>query len=131
MFGNAQLGGVNIAFPDICLTPPVAAPIPYPNVSLGPVGFPPAFKIFWMCTPSHNLMTRPMFSMGDTPGVMGFGVATHLLMSPTHHITGAFTLLLMGLPATRMTSFNLQNTLNAAPGMTLVPAQIRVLILKP
>lgn len=130
MFGNAQLGGVNVCFPDICLTPPVAIPIPYPNISFGPTGFPPAFKIFWMCTPSHNIMTMPMFSIGDTPGVMGMGIVTHLLMSPTRHIIGAFTMLLMGLPATRMTTFNLQNTMNG-PGMTLVPAQFRVLILKP
>ncbi len=68
MFGNAQMGGVNIAFPDICLTPPVAVPIPYPNISLGPVGFPPAFKIFWMCTPSHNIMT--MATNNATCGVM-------------------------------------------------------------
>lgn len=130
MFGNAQLGGVNVCFPDICLTPPVAIPIPYPNISFGPTGFPPAFKIFWMCTPSHNIMTMPLFSIGDTPGVMGMGIVTHLLMSPTRHIIGAFTMLLMGLPATRMTTFNLQNTMNG-PGMTLVPAQFRVLILKP
>jgi hypothetical protein len=130
MFGNSQMGGVNIGFPDICLTPPVAIPIPYPNISLGPVGFPPAFKIFWMCTPSHNILTMPLFSLGDTPGVMGFGVVSHLIMSPTRPIIGAFTMLLMGLPATRLTTINIQNTLNC-PGMTLVPAQIKVIILKP
>ena len=58
MFGNSQMGGVNIGFPDICKTPPMI-PIPYPNISFGPTGFPPAFKIFWMCTPSHNIMTMP------------------------------------------------------------------------
>jgi hypothetical protein len=45
-------------------------------------------------------------------------------------VIGAFTMLLMGLPATRMTTINIQNTLNS-PGMTLVPAQIKVIILKP
>jgi hypothetical protein len=124
------MGGMNLAFPDVCMTPPVGVPIPYPNISFGPVGFPPAFKIFWMCTPSHNIMTTPMFSLGDFPGVMGMGIVTHLLCSPTRPIIGAFTMLLMGLPATRMTTFNMQNTLNA-PGMTIVPAQIKVIILKP
>lgn len=129
MFGNSLGGGVNIGFPDVCLTPPVAVPIPYPNISLGPVGFPPAFKIFWSGTPSHNLMTTPMISNGDNPGVAGFGVVSHLIMSPTRPIIGAFTMLLMGLPATRLTTINIQNTLNA-PGMTLVPSQVKVIILK-
>jgi hypothetical protein len=122
------MGGVNIGFPDICKTPPMI-PIPYPNISFGPTGFPPAFKIFWMCTPSHNIMTMPMFSIGDTPGVL-LGLVSQTVMAPTRHIIGAFTMLLMGLPATRMTTINIQNTMNC-PGMTLVPSQIKVIILKP
>ncbi len=128
MFGNSQMGGVNIGFPDICKTPPMI-PIPYPNISFGPTGFPPAFKIFWMCTPSHNIMTMPMFSIGDTPGIL-LGLVSQTVMAPTRHIIGAFTMLLMGLPATRMTTINIQNTMNC-PGMTLVPSQIKVIILKP
>ena len=130
MFGNSQMGGVNIGFPDICLTPPVAVPVPYPNISFGPVGFPPSPKIFWMCAPAHHLFTTPMISMGDTPGVMGMGVVTHLIMSPTRPIIGSFTMLLHGIPATRMTTINLQNTMNS-PGMALVPSQFKVIILKP
>jgi hypothetical protein len=122
------MGGVNIGFPDICKTPPMI-PIPYPNISFGPTGFPPAFKIFWMCTPSHNIMTMPMFSVGDTPGVL-LGLVSQTVMAPTRHVIGAFTMLLMGLPATRMTTINIQNVLNC-PGMTLVPSQIKVIILKP
>jgi hypothetical protein len=122
------MGGVNIGFPDICKTPPMI-PIPYPNISFGPTGFPPAFKIFWMCTPSHNIMTMPMFSVGDTPGIL-LGLVSQTVMAPTRHVIGAFTMLLMGLPATRMTTINIQNVLNC-PGMTLVPSQIKVIILKP
>lgn len=128
MFGNSQMGGVNIGFPDICKTPPLI-PIPYPNISFGPTGFPPAFKIFWMCTPSHNIMTMPMFSVGDTPGLL-LGLISQTVMAPTRHIIGAFTMLLMGLPATRMTTVNIQNLLNS-PGMTVVPSQFKVIILKP
>jgi hypothetical protein len=128
MFGNSQMGGVNIGFPDICKTPPMI-PIPYPNISFGPTGFPPAFKIFWMCTPSHNILTMPMFSVGDTPGIL-MGIISQTVMAPTRHIIGAFTMLLMGLPATRMTTINIQNLLNS-PGMTIVPSQFKVIILKP
>lgn len=128
MFGNAQMGGLNLGFPDVCLTPPAMIPVPYPNVSLGPMGFPPSPTTFWMFTPAHHLMTKPMMSMGDVPGVAG--VASGTVMFMTHHVTGSFTTLLNGLPATRMTSMNIQNNTNC-PGMTIVPAQFRVLILAP
>ena len=37
MFANCQLGGMNLGFPDVCLTPsPVGpVPIPYPNMASG------------------------------------------------------------------------------------------------
>ena len=28
MFANTMMGGLNLGFPDVCLTPPVAEPIP-------------------------------------------------------------------------------------------------------
>ncbi len=128
MFGNSQMGGLNLGFPDVCLTPPAMLPVPFPNISLGPLGFPPSPNVWWMCTPAHHLMTKPMISMGDIPGVAG--VASGTVMFMTHHVTGAFTTLVNCLPATRMTSINIQNNTNC-PGMTLVPAQFRVLILSP
>jgi hypothetical protein len=130
MFGNSQMGGVNVGFPDVCLTPPAALPVPYPNVSFGTAAFPPAPNVFWSCTPAHHLMTTPLLSLGDGAGVMGFGVASHLIMSQTRPLTGAFSLLVDGMPATRLGSVNLHNTMNA-PGMTVVPSQVKVIILKP
>jgi hypothetical protein len=130
MFGNAQMGGMNLGFPDVCLTPlPVPTPIPYPNISFGPVGLPPSPNVLWMCTPSHHLMTTPIFSIGDTPGI-ATGVASATVMAPTRPVTGAFTVLVNGMPSTRMTSFNIQNNTNS-PGLTIVPAQIKVLLLAP
>jgi hypothetical protein len=128
MFGNAQMGGMNFGFPDVCLTPPAMVPVPYPNFSLGPVGFPPSPNVFWMCTPAHHLLTTPVVSFGDLPGAVG--VASGAVMLPTHHVTGAFTVLVNGLPGTRLTSINVQNNTNT-PGMTVVPAQFRVLLLAP
>ena len=129
MFGNAQLGGMNLGFPDVCLTPPVPLPIPYPNISFGPVGFPPSPNVMWMCTPAHHLMTTPVVSIGDTPGV-ALGVASGMIMAPTRPILGSFTTLVNGIPATRLTSMNIQNNTNC-PGMTIAPAQVKVLILAP
>ncbi|MFP6683429.1 MAG: PAAR-like domain-containing protein, partial [Polyangiaceae bacterium] len=60
MFGNTQMMGVDMAFPDVCLTPAPPAPpvpLPYPDISAGPMGAPPAAKIMFMCAPSHNMGT--------------------------------------------------------------------------
>lgn len=124
-----MMGGVNIGFPDVCLTPPVPLPIPYPNISFGPVGFPPSPNVLWMATPAHHLMTTPVVSIGDTAGI-ATGVASGTVMAPTRPVTGSFTVLVNGMPATRMTSINIQNNTNC-PGMTLVPSQVRVLLLSP
>ena len=40
MFANTQMSGIDFAFPDVCNTPPVPEPIPYPNIGPGPMGVP-------------------------------------------------------------------------------------------
>lgn len=130
MFANAQMGGMSLAFPDVCLTPtPAPVPVPYPNISAQPMGVPAAYHILFMCTPAHNLTTTVPLTNGDNTGV-AMGVASGMVMGPKRHLTGAFTVLVGGIPATRMTSMSLQNSTNA-PGMALVPSQVKVLLLAP
>ncbi|MCA9621991.1 MAG: DUF4150 domain-containing protein, partial [Myxococcales bacterium] len=46
MFANTQMMGIDIGFPDVCLTPtPAPVPIPYPNIAMGPMGVPAAYNI--------------------------------------------------------------------------------------
>jgi len=133
MFANSQMGGVDFAFPDVCLTPappsPVPVPIPYPNIAAGPMGVPAAYNVLWSCTPAHNMSTVVPLSNGDNPG-LALGVASGLVMGPGRHLTAAFTCLVGGMPATRMTSMSLQNSTNA-PGMRIAPSQVNVLMLAP
>ena len=133
MFANSQMGGVDFAFPDVCLTPappsPVPVPIPYPNIAAGPMGVPAAYNVLWSCTPAHNMGTIVPLSNGDNPGV-ALGVASALVMGPARHLTAAFSVLVTGMPATRMTSVSLQNSTNA-PGMRFAPSQVNVLLLAP
>jgi hypothetical protein len=68
-------------------------------------------------------------SNGDNAGV-AMGVASGLVMGPSRHLTAAFTVLVNGMPATRMTSMSLQNSTNC-PGARLVPSQVKVLLLAP
>ena len=51
-------------------------------------------------------------------------------MGPSRHLTGAFTVLLNGMPASRVTSTSLQNSTNC-PGVRVVPSQTIVLLLAP
>ncbi|MDR6887723.1 MULTISPECIES: DUF4150 domain-containing protein [Variovorax] len=131
MFANCQMMGTDMGFPDVCLTPTPAGPvpIPYPNIAMGPMAVPNCPTILFMCMPAHNLATTIPMTNGDNTGV-NMGVASGTVMGPSRHVTGAFTVLLNGMPATRMTSMSLQNSTNC-PGVRLVPSQALVLLLSP
>jgi hypothetical protein len=135
MFANCQLGGVNFGFPDVCLTPAPPAPpipIPYPNFSMGLTANPGTAckKVFLTCMPAHNMMTMGTVSMGDNAGV-AMGVASGMVMGPHRHMLGSFGTFFEAMPATKMTSMSGHNgaSLNI-PGMTIAPAQVKVLVLK-
>ena len=130
MFANTQLMGLDLGFPDVCLTPtPAPVPIPYPNLALGPMGVPAVYNVLFMCAPAHNTATTIPLTNGDHTGV-NLGVASGTVMGPSRHLTGAFTVLVGGMPATRLTSVTLQNSTNC-PGMRVVPSQVKVLLLAP
>jgi len=134
VFANCQLGGMHFAFPDVCNTPsPVGpVPIPYPNMATGMTANPATAcrKIYLSCMPAHNLMTQVPMSMGDNAGVAG-GIASGMVMGPCKHLMGSFGVIYEGAPATKMTSLTGQNGMSLnVPGMTLVPAQFKVMIMK-
>ncbi|WP_296700117.1 DUF4150 domain-containing protein [Thiocapsa sp. UBA6158] len=131
MFANAQMMGTDTAFPDVCLTPsPVGpVPVPYPNIAMGPMAVPNVPNILFAATPAHNLGTTIPMTNGDNAG-LATGVASGTVMGPSRHLTGAFSVLIKGMPASRMTSMSLQNNTNA-PGCRVVPSQTKVLILAP
>ena len=130
MFANAQLSGIDIGFPDVCLTPmPAPTPVPYPNIAAGSMGVPAAYNILFQCTPAHNMSTVVPLTNGDNAGV-NTGVASGMVMGPSRHLTGSFTVLVGMMPATRMTSVSLQNSTNCL-GTRATPSQVRVLLLAP
>jgi hypothetical protein len=131
MFANTQMMGMDMAFPDVCLTPagPAMVPIPYPNIAMSPTAIPSQTIVMIMAMPAHNLATVTPLTNGDNAGV-GMGVASGLVMGPSRHLTGSFSVLFGGVPATRLTSMSLQNSTNA-PGARLVPSQTTVLLLAP
>jgi hypothetical protein len=134
MFANCQLGGMNLGAPDVCKTPTPAGPIPipYPNIAAGPTALPPTacLKVLLTAGPAHTLMTTVPMSNGDNAGV-ALGVVSGLVMGPCRHMMGSTNVLYGGIPATKMTSPTGQNGMSLnIPGMTLVPAQIKVLLMR-
>ena len=131
MLAKSSAGGVCFAFPDVCLTPappaPAPVPIPYPNIATDPVdmGFVP--NVLLTCSPAHNLSTEPPMSSGDNAGV-GTGVASGTVMGPARTLTGAFTVIVGGMPLARLSSATIQNNTNA-PGAKIVPSSTNVLVL--
>lgn len=133
MFANCQLGGVDNAFPDVCLTPappaPNPVPIPYPNIATGLTAIPNVPNVLILGAPIHNLATSIPMTNGDNAGVM-LGVASGTVMGPSRHLMGSLTVTCYGMPVTRVTSPSLQNSTNA-PGFRTVPSQALVTILAP
>lgn len=131
MLAKTTGGGMCLAFPDVCLTPTPAGPvpIPYPNMGVDPtdVGFVP--NVLVTCTPAHNMMTTAPMTNGDNAGV-AMGVASGLVMAPERNILGAVTVIVGSAPMTRLTSPTIQNSTNA-PGVKLVPSATNVLVLAP
>jgi hypothetical protein len=129
MFANTQMMGMDMAFPDVCLTPagPVMVPVPYPNIAMGPTAIPNQMTVMIMAMPAHNLGTITPMTNGDNAGV-GLGVISGLVMGPSRHLTGALTVLFSGMPATRLTSVSMQNSTNTV-GARLIPSQPTVLLL--
>ncbi|MEZ4445447.1 MAG: DUF4150 domain-containing protein [Polyangiaceae bacterium] len=132
MFANSQMGGMDFGFPDVCLTPPPApgppVPVPYPEIGMGPMATPAQTKVLFACTPAHNLATSIPQTNGDNVAVAG--VASGTVMAASRPLTGAFTVLVVGAPVSRLTSANLQNSTNR-PGARIVPSQTKVLVAAP
>jgi hypothetical protein len=130
MFGNCLLSGLNfVMVPDVCLTllgapPPV--PVPYPDMSLQPMGVPFAPNVLFMGAPAHFLATVVPMSEDDLPGEIG--VISGTVMGPTERITCAPNVLVDGIPTVRLLDVALMNTVNTI-GMTVAPSQVKVLIL--
>ena len=136
MFANCQMGGQNMATPDVCITPipspagPVPTPIPYPNIAVVPTALPPSAALMVLVSgaPGHNMMTQAPMSNGDNAGV-NMGVMSGMVMGPCRHMMGSVGVFFMGSPVTKMASPVGQNgaSLNAL-GNTLAPSQVRVII---
>jgi len=125
--------GMDLGFPDVCLTPvgPAVVPVPYPDIAMTSTTVPAAYNVLIDCMPVVNQLSIGLMSHGDEGGVLG-GVVSHLIDGQTTYMVGCFTILVDGAPAQRLTSVTGQNCLSMlpnAPGMCICPSQVTVLTL--
>lgn len=128
MFANTQMPGMDFAFPDVCRTPPIAEPIPYPNLAPMVTGVPTQFETLILCMPAHNVTTMRAISQGDDTGILG-GMISQVDMGPSMNVDFVTNVLMGGPPATKMLNMTTQNLINTE-GMTLVPSQTVVMMLQ-
>ncbi len=110
--------GMNIGFPDVCVTPvgPVPTPIPYPNMALNATMVPFAPNVLVSFVPALNMGSVAPMTLGDQAGVlspfMGPGMAT----------MGNPTVLVNALPATNLLCPTTGNNMINALGAVMVPS---------
>ena len=115
--------GMNIGFPDVCLTPvgPAVVPIPYPNFALTAqaVAFSPIVRVSGVH--ALNLGSVIPMTMGDEPGVAHWTVK-----GPGRYVMGNPIVFVDRLPAINLTCPSTGNTANNAVGACLVPSAVNV-----
>ncbi|MFM0647716.1 DUF4150 domain-containing protein [Paraburkholderia bryophila] len=121
---NSSAAGANDAI-SVNKTPPLGVPVAYDNNAQCVQAIPNVSNILVACAPAHNLATIIPVTTGDAPGSMG-GVSSGTVCASSRHINGANTVLLHGMPTTRMTDPTQQNATNAI-GTGTSPSQTHIL----
>jgi hypothetical protein len=133
MFMLSMGEGMDMSFPDVCLTPagPVVVPVPYPNTAMSASTAPVVANVLVECTPALNMTSTGLVSMGDEAGLL-MGAVSHMMSGQTSYDVGCFTIIVGGAPAQRLTSVTGQNCLGVIPnsvGACIAPSQATVLTL--
>jgi carboxyl-terminal processing protease len=115
--------GMNMGFPDVCLTPagPAAVPVPYPNMAMNAMAAPFCPTILLSCMPALNMGSIIPMTLGMQPGVL----------NPLYMMAGMYTMgnpkiVLQALPAINLTCPTTGNGMNNAVGAVLVPSVTNV-----
>src|ERR1700722_18601173 len=93
--------GMNMGFPDVCLTPagPVPVPIPYPNMAMHAMAAPFVPTVLITSMPALNMGSIIPLTLGDQPGV-----ANPLFMQMGMFTMGDPVVMISGLPGVTLTS---------------------------
>lgn len=120
--------GMSMGVPDVCLTPPFAIPIPYPNIANNGVCIPGQFTNMINCMPELTLTAMHPITNGDEAGCMPGGAASGMIIGMGRPLMGSMKVFLGGTPSWRVTAPTLHNLSNC-PGVTAVPSQFTKIVL--
>jgi len=117
--------GMNMGFPDVCLTPaaPAPLPIPYPNIGMNAMAMPFVPNVMMSMAPAQNMGAKPLMTNGDNAGV-----AHPLCMQPGGTIMGNPRILVGGMPASHLCVPTYGNNFNNPVGSKLVPSVTNVML---
>lgn len=117
--------GMDIGFPDVCLTPaaPSPVPIPYPNLGSNSMALPFTPTILLSFCPGHNQSAKAMMTNGDNGGV----AHSSCMMSGSNTL-GNPRILLQGMPAETLCNPMTGNNYNCALDAKLVPSATNCLM---
>lgn len=110
--------GMNMGFPDVCLTPaaPAPIPIPYPNMAMHAMAAPFCPTILLQAMPALNMGSMIPLTIGDNAGV-----ANPVFMQLGTFTMGSPKVLLQGMPAITMSNTTTGNAMNNPVGAVVVP----------
>ncbi|MEZ4294699.1 MAG: S41 family peptidase [Polyangiaceae bacterium] len=112
---NIRSVGMEVCAPDVCLTPPAGAPVPYVNLSLHASRATSALKTYINCTNALNLGSVTPLTLGDQSGAMSPFMGSGL------NSMGNPKVLVEALPATSFGCSATGNNMIAGLGATAVP----------
>ena len=120
--------GMANAVPDVCMTPPLAIPAPFPNIGMNATVVPAYFTIMINGMPELNLGCMYAITNGDQGGSFG-GVASGTIMGPARCVKGSMVVFIGGMPVVRLMDPTIQNLSNC-PGFITVPSQTVRIVLR-
>ena len=128
MLATNQMIGLDIAFPDVCKTPPALLPIPYPDLGFPMAAIPVAVTILFNNAFAHNLATQIPLTLGDLPGLALWLISNTVAASSRRLLMNSYTTLVFGTPANRMCCAGQQNRMNTL-GFTVIPSCPHIFVL--
>jgi carboxyl-terminal processing protease len=110
--------GMNMGFPDVCVTPmgPVPTPIPYPNMAMNAMAVPFAPNVLISFVPALNMGSVIPMTLGDQAGVLS------PFMGPGMYTMGNPVVMVNALPAINLLCPTTGNTMINALGAVMVPS---------
>ncbi len=115
--------GMNMGFPDVCLTPagPSVVPVPYPNIAMNMMAAAFSLIVFITKRPGLNMGSTIPLTTGDEGGV-----AHPTIKGPGSYTVGNPKVFVDKLPAINLTCPTKGNGVNNGLGMVAVPSIVNV-----